>query len=256
MYLRTSPEHAMKRLLAGGSGDIYEVAPVFRADEPGRLHNPEFTLVEWYRLNVDHHALMSEVEALLARLLGARSGSGPAQTMRYEEAFRRFAGFDPFSADDSELRRRGSTHGLSDPGGLERDGLLDFLMAMVVQPALPAGIVHVWGYPPGQSALAQVERGSRSLAERFETFVDGVELANGYHELRDPDELAQRFEAECARRAGCALEAIEPDLRLLDAMRHGLPPCSGVALGFDRLVMLAAQESQIRGAISFPFERA
>jgi lysyl-tRNA synthetase class 2 len=234
-FLQTSPEFAMKRLLAAGSGPMYQLGKAFRAGEVGPRHNPEFTLLEWYRPGFDLAALIAEVAALVEACLG-RSGHA---VHSYRELFLGHLGIDPLEADTALLRDYARAR--IDCGDLEldRDGWLDLLMSHCVEPALAAeGLVFVTDYPPSQAALARtVERDGALVGERFELYVDGLEIANGYRELLDADELARRAVADNRRRAAMGLEPQELDPRLLAAMRAGLPDCSGVALGVDRLLM-------------------
>ena len=254
-WLQTSPEYAMKRMLAAGSGPIYQIARAFRAGEEGPRHNPEFTLLEWYRPDFDHHRLMDEV----ADLVVASLGCGTPRRIEFARAFRELAGVDIDAASDEVLRERARSVGASDrtADGLDRDGCLDLILSHAVQPRLArlAGTraVFLYDYPATQAALARVEQRSDGVrAERFELFVDGLELANGYHELTDPAEQQRRFEAEAVRRMVAGLPAMEVDDRLVAALAHGLPPCAGVALGLDRLVMLALGVRRIEDAIAFP----
>ena len=254
-WLQTSPEYAMKRLLAAGSGAIFQIARAFRAGESGPSHNPEFTLLEWYRPHFDHHRLMEEVGDLVVSVLAC-----PApRRVAYARAFRALAGVDVDRAPLGTLRERARAAGASGrtAAGLDRDGCLDLLLSHVVQPGLSrladARAVFLYDYPASQAALARVAStpdGER--AERFELFVDGLELANGYHELTDPVEQQRRFESEGARRRKAGLPPMEIDERLTAALGHGLPPCAGVALGLDRLVMLALGLPRIEDAIAFP----
>jgi len=253
-WLHTSPEFAMKRLLAAGLGDCFQIARVFRAGEAGRRHNPEFTLLEWYRLAWDHHRLMDEVADLLGELLDAP----PARRLTYREAFVEFAGIDPFTADVVDLRARAVEAGIavSDLGD-DPDTWRDLLLTHLVEPNLPSEIplfIHDW--PASQAALARIRPGSPPLAERFELYWRGMELANGYHELTDATEQRRRFEQENARRRLAGLPSMPLDEALLAALEHGLPPCAGVALGVDRLVMLAAGVDDIRQVLAFDWERA
>lgn len=250
-YLQTSPEAHMKRLLAAGSGPIYQLGRAFRGGEAGRHHNTEFTLLEWYRPGYDHHRLMDEVEALLGALLG----TGRAQRLSHAEAFRRHAGVDPDSARDDTLERLAVELGArpQDAGGLDRDACLDLVLSRLVQPALGTGPVFVHDFPASQASLGRIEDG---CAQRFEVFVDGVELANGYRELTDPAEQRRRFEADRRRRRQRSLPDVAPDARLLAALEHGLPESAGVALGFDRLVMLAADAGELGAVMAFPTDRA
>jgi lysyl-tRNA synthetase class 2 len=251
-YLQTSPEYAMKRLLAAGSGPIYQLGRAFRDGEAGRRHNPEFTLLEWYRPGFDHHALMAEVGELLEHCLG-RTGW---RKVSYGDLFRDHFDLDPHRAGTGALAALARAE--LDSGGLEldRDGWLDLLLSHRIEPALE-GIVCVHGYPASQAALARIDTsGPVPVAERFEFYVDGLELANGYHELTDPAEQARRFAADNAsrRRRGLAERAADP--RLLAALEAGLPPCSGVALGFDRLVMAATGAASLGEVLAFPWDRA
>ncbi len=253
-WLQTSPEHAMKRLLAAGSGPIYEITRSFRAGEHGRLHNVEFTILEWYRPGFDHHRLMDEVAALVEEVLGVTEH----RRISYDEALREGAAVDGHDAPVETLADACAKAGVDRARALAmgRDAMLDLLLAERVQPALGPGLVHVHDFPASKSALARVRPGTPPLAERFEAFVDGIELANGYHELTDAHEQARRFAADRARRAAAGLTDVEPDERLLDALEHGLPACAGVALGLDRLAMLAAGASDVAAVIAFPFEHA
>jgi len=271
LYLQTSPEAAMKRLLAAGSGPIYQLGRAFRDGESGRRHNPEFTLLEWYRPGFDHHRLMDEVEELLAATLGfdpGASGRLPAERLTYREAFRRHAGVDPLTdplerlvaaaleaAGPSEHGGRGALPDLGD----DRDGWLDLLMVTAVQENLGCGrVTLLHDYPASQAALARVRRNDdgTAVAERFEAFVDGVELANGFHELTDPQEQRRRFEHDLEIRRARGLPEVPIDEHLLAALAAGMPECAGVALGFDRLVMLAAGAESISEVLAFPMDRA
>ena len=253
-YLQTSPEFAMKRLLAAGSGPIYQVCRAFRDGEHGRLHNPEFTLLEWYRPGFDEHALMDELDALLVQLLGSADSN---RRMTYRQAFIELGGIDPFEVSTRALYDHAGTRGLKlahdHPG--ERDLLLDFLFSHSVQPALE-GRVFVYDYPPSQAALARVRASQPPVAERFELFLDGVEIANGYHELTDAAEQRRRFNADNRAREQRGLEQMPVDERLITALAHGLPDCAGVAVGLDRLFMVAAGESSIEAVMAFPISRA
>lgn len=254
-WLQSSPEYAMKRMLAAGSGPIYQICRAFRAGESGSRHNPEFTLLEWYRPGFDHHRLMDETGELVVSVLEC----GPPRRIAYAEAFERLAGVDVDRLSEEALRERATAAGASARTArrLDRGGCLDLLLTHRVQPRLAAlagaRAVFLYDYPASQAALARVRRtvdGGR--AERFELFVDGVELANGYHELTDPHEQRRRFEKEAEHRREAGLPAMETDERLLAALACGLPPCAGVALGLDRLIMLALGLSRIEEAMAFP----
>lgn len=251
-FLHTSPEFFMKRMLAAGSGDIWQACKVFRGAEHGRMHNPEFTMIEWYRLGFDHHALMDEVAGLLRALIPGLDAED--ERMTYAEAFATFADLDPFDANDEVLRAAVEPFG-ADVASLDRDGMLDLIASHLVYPQLGKGRVSfVHAFPASQAALARLD-GDPRCARRFEAFVDGIELANGFHELADAGEQRARFEQENARRHAAGLREMPLDENLLAALSHGMPDCAGVALGFDRVVMLAARCENIAEAISFGFDR-
>ena len=259
LYLHTSPEYAMKRLLAAGSGDIYQICHVVRGDERGRLHNPEFTLVEWYRLGVGLTRLMDEVEALARVLLAPVAAAHRSERLSYGEAFQREIGLDPLTAPDGELGAAAARFGLEPGtrGARDRDGLLEFLMACAVGPRLGRGaLTFVHGYPASQAALARLDPGDPRTALRFELYCDGVELANGFEELQSEREQRARFERDNAERAHAGLPVAAPDERLLAALASGLPGCAGVALGFDRTLMLALGATHIDEVLAFPTARA
>jgi lysyl-tRNA synthetase class 2 len=255
LFLQTSPEFAMKRLLAAGSGPIYQICKAIRDGEAGTMHNPEFTILEWYRPGLDHHALMDEIDEFLSSILGADTG----ERLTYAEAFERHAGIDPLRASAEQLgsRSRDLLSGEAPDLGDDRNGWLDLLLSHAVEPQLGNGrpsFVHDW--PADQAALARVRPGDPPLAERFEVYVEGVELANGYYELIDDAEQLQRFESELEARRLAGLPEPPIDVRLLAALEHGLPECAGVALGVDRLVMLAAGTRNIADVLAFPIDRA
>ncbi len=257
LYLQTSPEFAMKRLLAAGSGSIYQICRAFRRGEAGRLHNPEFTLLEWYRVGFDLSYLMDEVACLLHELLSNRTHGQLRFT--YEELFQQYIGVS-WQAPLLHLERQAKVLGLTEASavcGQERSLWLDFLFSHAIQPRLPAGtLVFVHDYPAPLAALARIKPDNPWVAERFEVFVDGVELANGYRELTDPIEQRARFEADLAwrRRAGLPLPPV--DEAFLAALETGLPDCSGVALGVDRVLMLAQGRAAISDVLPFPLRLA
>jgi lysyl-tRNA synthetase class 2 len=256
-HLGTSPEYAMKRLLAAGSGDIYQICRVFRDAERGRWHNPEFTLLEWYRLGFDDIALMSEVESLVGRLLAPHRQLEPAERLSYSAALERHAGVDAHGAGDDDLSAAAIRHGIDCRAGLDRDAKLDLLMGLVVGPRLGAGRpCFICDYPASQAALARLKSGPPPVAARFELYLDGVELANGFHELANAREQRARFTQDLNLRR--ARGQVQPPLdeHLLAALAAGLPECAGVALGFDRLVAIALGVPRLADAMAFTIDNA
>jgi lysyl-tRNA synthetase class 2 len=257
LYLHTSPEYAMKRLLAAGSGDIYQVCRVYRGAERGRHHNPEFTMIEWYRLGYTLEQLMLEVAALVSALLGDETL--PVEMQSYREVVARHAGFDPLEAPDRELQAGAALLGL-DPAkaaATSRDELLDLIVGAKVGPALgERSLTFVHRYPASQAALARLDAADPRVALRFELYHRGVELANGFHELTNGAEQRARFAADQRSRRDRGLPVGELDQHLLAALDAGLPDCAGVALGFDRVLMLALGAQSIDEVLSFPVERA
>jgi lysyl-tRNA synthetase class 2 len=254
-YLNTSPEYAMKRLLAAGSGDIFQICKVFRDEEHGRWHNPEFTMLEWYRLGFDDEALMEEIAQLLAHLVAPRSL--PAiERISYAAALRRFAGVD-IDSTEAELAAAARANGVHCASELDRDARLDLLMGLVVGPRLGREApCFVTDYPASQAALARLKKTVPKVAARFELYYRGVELANGFHELCDAREQRRRFAAdlELRERRGQLLASL--DEHLLGALEHGLPDCAGVALGFDRLIAVVLDAPRLSEAMAFGIERA
>jgi lysyl-tRNA synthetase class 2 len=255
-FLHTSPEYAMKRLLCAGAPDLYQVAHVFREGERGRRHNPEFTMIEWYRLGMDHGALMRDVEALLRALLEPLRPVGPTVHVTYAQAFESALGVDPLSAATREIETALRAAGIDVPEALcgDRDGLLDLGMATHVTARFADDrVTFVRDFPASQAALARV---AGPVAARFEAFWGGLELANGFHELGDAAEQARRFASDAATRRERGQPAREADPLFLAALAAGLPECAGVALGFDRVVMVAAGARRIDDVVAFPIERA
>jgi elongation factor P--(R)-beta-lysine ligase len=253
-YLQTSPEFAMKRLLAMGSGAIYQLGKSYRRREAGPRHNPEFTMLEWYRPGFDTTALMHEVAELVARVIGAR----PLRRSSYRELFVRHALPDPFLADDTALQSSARELSGGDVAAWARDNVLDLLFSARVEPHLGRDCFEfVTGFPPARAALARiaVDADGTSIADRFELFVDGMELANGYNELRDAAELRRRMQQDNKMRIDNNQPSMPIDERLLAAL-PSMPDCAGVALGVDRLVMLALGVECIDEAIAFSAERA
>lgn len=256
MWLQTSPEFAMKRLMAAGGEAIFQITHAFRQGEQGRLHNPEFTLVEWYRRG---DGLLAGMQ-LLSDLCQALLNRGPAEMITYQQAFERYADSDPHSAPVTAFADIARRRGASVPDSLtadDRDGWLDLLLVELVEPHLGRDRPAIlYDYPPSQAALARVRPGAPSVAERFELYVEGIELANGYHELLDAQVLADRNRQNNQARQAAGKPVLPVESRLLEAMRTGLPDCTGVALGFDRVVMLAGGAKTIAEAMAFPSDRA
>jgi lysyl-tRNA synthetase class 2 len=256
-HLGTSPEYAMKRLLAAGSGDIYQICKVFRDAERGRWHNPEFTLLEWYRLGFDDSALMSEVEALIGNLLAPQRRLEPAERLSYSAALQRHAGVDAHRASDEDLTASAIRHGVVCRAELDRDAKLDLLMGLIVGPRLGFGRpCFICDYPASQAALARLKPGMPPVAARFELYLDGVELANGFHELADPGEQRARFQRDLNLRRERGQIQPPMDEHLLAALAAGMPDCAGVALGFDRLVAIALGAPRLADAMAFTIDNA
>ncbi|WP_336605368.1 EF-P lysine aminoacylase EpmA [Aliamphritea ceti] len=254
-YLQSSPEYAMKRLLASGSGAIYQISKAFRNGEVGRRHNPEFSMLEWYRPGFDHRQLMNEVAELLLPLLGIAESN----QYSYAQVFDTYLGIDPHTASIAELQAIAAEHIDSDFQDNNRDNWLNLLMSHVIEPQLAdEGAVFVYDYPASQAALAKVSQDvqGRAVAERFELFVQGVELANGYHELTDAAEQARRFSEDNRQRGAENLPQRPTDDLLVAALEQGMPSCAGVAVGIDRLIMQAIGANDIADVIAFPFPRA
>jgi lysyl-tRNA synthetase class 2 len=250
-YLQTSPEYQMKRLLAAGAPSIVHIGPVFRAGERGRLHNPEFTMIEWYRRGFTLDALIDEVGALADMALGA----GAYRRVRYFELLREAAGVDAWGDDEAALAGALGRLGIEVSGRLDRRDRLDLLADYALSRL--GGRVIVTDFPPDQAALACItsDPDGRAVAQRFELVIDGIEIANGYRELTDSDELNERMQRDRAVRRAAGRSAPAADERLLAALDAGLPPCSGVALGFDRLLMLKLGVASIDAVIPFSLER-
>ena len=255
LYLQTSPEFPMKRLLAADSGPIYQICKVFRNGESGRLHNPEFTMLEWYRPGFDHHQLMEEVAELVNSLL---SEPRPVISMSYAEAFQHWLDIDPHGTSIEDLRSCAIKNGIESARHLDihgRDSWLDLLLTHLIEPELGKNsLFFLYDYPASQASLAKIRPGNPAVAERFELYVDGIELANGFHELTDAGEQHRRFESEKIVRlqAGRSLPTI--DENFLDALASGLPDCAGVALGIDRLLMLISGVEEVGKVLTFPLE--
>ncbi|MCK3658621.1 elongation factor P--(R)-beta-lysine ligase [Pasteurellaceae bacterium Pebbles2] len=253
LWLNTSPEYHMKRLLAAGSGAIFQICHVFRNEEAGRRHNPEFTMLEWYRPHFDMYRLINEVDDLLQNILDCEA----AETLSYQFAFQEYVGLDPLSASKAELVAKAKEHNFICDENEERDTLLQFLFSTVVEPQIgqtrPVAIYH---FPASQAALAQISSEDHRVAERFEFYYKGLELANGFHELTDAREQLNRFEQDNHLRQKMGLPVREIDTRLLDALQAGMPNTAGVALGVDRLLMIALGAENICEVMAFGIENA
>ena len=252
-WLHTSPEYAMKRLLCAGSGDIWQLCKVFRAGEAGSKHNPEFSMLEWYRVGWDHHQLMDEVRDLVRTLFAPRWSALPELRMSYAAAFMQYAGIDVHHAHDDVLHAKGIELAGQDLE-LNRDGWLDIIMSHLIEPSLPTNtLVFIDAFPASQAALAKIthEENDIAVAQRFELFFNGTELANGYHELTDAAEQRRRFNND-GRVAG----GRKVDERLLEALESGLPECAGVAMGIDRLLMHSTGATCISEVLAFDWHRS
>ncbi|PWK89798.1 EF-P lysine aminoacylase EpmA [Fulvimonas soli] len=253
-WLRTSPEFPLKRLLAAGLGDCYELGRVFRNGEAGGRHNPEFTMLEWYRVGWDHRRLMDETVALVREALALVGRRAEVRVTSYRELFLDGLGLDPLRADTGTLAA--PLRGSIDPEGLTRDDWLDLLLTHRLQPAFPRDrITVIHDYPATQCALARIRHDDPPVAERFELYLGPHELANGYHELNDAAEQRARFERDNARRRARGLREVPVDERLL-AVLDALPDCAGVALGVERLLMCLAGTDAIADVLAFPFAEA
>lgn len=255
-WLRTSPEYPLKRLLAAGVGDCYELGRVFRNGEAGGRHNPEFTMLEWYRVGWDHHRLIDETIALVQQALAmVQRPSASVRIVSYRDLFIQAVALDPFLADEAQLRAGLGEVGIQ-PDGLTRDDWLDLLMSHRIQAQFAVDaitVIHDW--PASQAALAKIRPGTPPLAERFELYLGPIELANGYHELNDAVEQRQRFERDLAIRAARGAEQPPLDEAFLAAL-PSLPACAGVAVGVDRLLMALAGTPRIGDVLAFDFANA
>jgi elongation factor P--(R)-beta-lysine ligase len=261
-FLQTSPEFLMKRLVAAGAEAIWQTSRVFRQGERGRWHEPEFTLLEWYRAGDDHHAQMTVTEDLAVAVCdrAGRELVQPFERLGYDAAFERHAGTPVLALDVADLIELAARHGVHLPDGLardDRDGLLNLLLATLVEPHLGRERpTLLYDYPVSQAALARIRHDDPPVAERFELYIDGLELANGYHELTDAAELRRRNAEQNRLRVRDGRRALPEESRLLAAMEAGLPPCAGVALGFDRLIAVAVGATSLAEVLPFPFDRA
>lgn len=258
-WLRTSPEYALKRLVSRGVGDCYELGRVFRAGEAGPWHNPEFTLLEWYRVNWGYTDLMAEVADLIEYCGTTFGKRWHVKNVKYRDWMNDALGVDPITAKNHELRNAIEQQDIAvqDAASLDRDALLDLLVSHCLQPGLdPDTLTMVSLYPASQAALARIHKPDPRLAERFEVYLGPVELANGYQELTDATEQRQRFEAENQKRRAAGLTLVPLDEDLLAALESGLPRCTGVALGVDRLLAALTGSEDIQGLLALAWDQA
>lgn len=257
-YLQTSPEFAMKRLLAANLGAIYQIAHVFRNGEQGRLHSPEFTMLEWYRPELSLNQLMDEVNLLVQEVFCLNHIS----RLSYRGVFEFYLKINVFTCTDEQIKQCALARitGLADDLQLDRDGWLGLLMTHIIEPCLAAMnlAVFIYDFPASQAQLAKIKKddAGNNVADRFELYIAGVEIANGYNELLDADELQRRFSEDNKQRLDQTMTEMPMDNNLLAAMKSGMPECSGVALGFDRIVMLALNKHDIRAVQSFTFDHS
>ena len=257
LYLQTSPEFPMKRLLAAGCGPIYQACKVFRNGERGRFHHPEFSLLEWYRPGWDHRRLMGEVADLVRCVLDAPGLA--VEELSYRDLFQERLQLDPWHADLGDLCRAAADHGIGgvDGLGLSFDGWLDLLLTHCLEAGLGRGcMTFVYDYPPSQAALARVRPGPEPAGERFELYLEGLELANGYHELTEAEEQRRRVALDLQWRAAAGWHSPPADEAFLAALGAGMPAAAGVALGLDRLLMIKTGSTHIDQVLAFPVERA
>jgi lysyl-tRNA synthetase class 2 len=253
LFLQPSPEAFMKRLLAAGSGAIYQIARVFRDGEVGRWHNPEFSLLEWYRPGFTQMGLISEVIQLLQHVLGCQA----AEYFSYCELFESYTDLHPLRTELSKLQKYATRFNIHNPQTLDRDACLQLIMLAHIEPQLGHVMpTVVFNFPASQAALARKHPDNSALAERFEVYVQGLELANGFRELTDPIEQRQRFEQELAKRQVLKKPLYPLDERFLTALHSGLPDCAGVAVGLDRLLALKVGALHIQDVLTFAFDRA
>jgi len=254
-WLRTSPEFPLKRLLASGIGNCYELGRVFRNGEAGRLHNPEFTMLEWYRIGWTHHQLMDECAELVRDAMRLAGRSVSVRESSFRQLYHDSLGIDPLTASEAELRAPLAVFDIN-AEGLTRDDWLDLLMTHMIQPTIPSNrVLMVYDYPKSQAALARIRQGDIPVAERFEIYLGPLELANGYRELGDPEEQRERFGRDLSRPQKRASVQPPIDERLLAAL-PAMPDCSGVALGVDRLMLAMLGSERLPDVLAFSFDRA
>jgi elongation factor P--(R)-beta-lysine ligase len=249
LYLHTSPEYCMKRLLAVGTESIYQIAHVFRDEESGKRHHAEFTMLEWYRLSFDYYQLMDDVADLLAEV-----GLTKPDKMTYAEAFLETVQIDPHTASIKQLQELGGIHGWGSDSD-DHHALLDYLFSEVVIKKLDTSTpLFIYDYPECMAALATLKEGKPRVAERFELFINGMEIANGFNELCDANEQRQRFESESQSRKEKGLSLMPIDPYFLAALESGLPKTAGVAVGIDRLLMVLSEKDDIKDVMTFTLD--
>ncbi len=252
-FLQTSPEYCMKRLLCAGSGPIFQICKAFRHEEAGSRHNPEFTMLEWYRPGFDHHMLMQELNELIQLLLM----TPPAAKQSYRDCFLEFTQIDPLMCDLETALNYIQQHNLL-PGitDIDHDTALQVILSEVIEPQIgQQRPMFIYDFPPSQAVLAKIRRDTPPVAERFELYYKGYELANGFHELTDSTEQQQRFEADQQKRRALGLRVPTIDYFLIDALRRGMPDCAGVAVGLDRLLMLLTHNPAIKDVVCFDWQQ-
>ena len=258
-YLQTSPEFCMKRLLAAGSGPIYQLSKAFRHEEQGRYHNPEFTLLEWYRPHWDLSQLMDEIQNLVSQVAMAFGMELPSfPRWSYQQAFEHSLGINPHQCSNQSLLDTANRHIQGDFDSLDRNGLLDLLMSHLVEPALPADGVFLTQFPASQAALAKTATTAQGIevAQRAELYIRGLEIANAYQELTDVSEQHARFKADIEYRQDQGLGEVPMPAALLGALEQGFPQCAGVAMGIDRLMMVITTADHMESVLSFPWQQA
>lgn len=253
-YLQTSPEYAMKRLLASGSGPIYQITKAYRDGEYGNHHNPEFTMLEWYRPGFNHHDLIAEIDLFFQATMNTQ----PADHMSYRDLFITHLAIDPLTCHLKELHALLAVKQISvDIPSIDHDTALQLLLAHCIEPKL--GLhqpIFIYDFPPSQAALAKIRPDEHPVAERFEAYIQGYEVANGFHELQNAEEQQKRFELDQLKRKKAGKNVPAIDDRLIHALKQGLPNCAGVAIGLDRLLMLLAKKNHIKEVISFDWSCA
>jgi len=260
LFLQTSPEFAMKRLLAAGSGSIYQICKAFRNGESGRFHNPEFTLLEWYRVDFTLFQLMDEIDELITLLFAGRMSLQATQRISYEAVFHQYTGLNPLVFSYRQYCAYALDHEIAEAVSICGDDhslWLDFIFSHKVQPFLGENaLCMVYGYPACQSSLARINEDNSQITDRVEIFINGIELGNGFYELCDAQEQDRRFDDEITIRQQRNLPVSSKDRRLIAALEAGLPPCSGMAIGLDRLLMVLSKSTLIDDVLSFAIHRA